>query len=112
MAKRKFKRQRRIESDEVQGEGSYVIITSPTFEDLKEMKVPPDLESQDADEQMDFSKKILANSITEWNWVGDDDKLLTIPTEDPEVLNDLPFQELMFLINTMQLGALSDKNFA
>jgi len=112
MPSRKFKRNRRIDSSKVQGEGSYVIIASPTFGELRELSIPVDLEKRSQEEQFDFSKQMLSLSIVEWNWVDDEGNPLALPKDDISTLENMPFQELTFLISCLDLGVGNDPNLS
>ena len=107
MAKRKFKKRIRIDSEEVQGKDSYVVIRTPTFHDFKDMNVPEN--KDDKDVMINFGMEMLSNLIEKWNWVDDEDKPLDLPTTENNVVQDLPLQEIMFLMRESKLDQIADQ---
>jgi len=105
MAQRKHKLFRKVDSTEVQGEGSYVILKAMTFGDMK--VYAGYLDSSDKTEQYKLGYDLLKSLIMEWNWVDDDGKPLSLPKDDDAVLDLLPIEELTFLTDAMGAGVKS-----
>jgi hypothetical protein len=103
MAKRRYKKFRRVDSQTVQGKGSYVIMRSPGFEDF--------FGDIDFDELAGNKYKaaqaiipMLYKFIDKWDWVDDEGKPLPQPSEDPDIIGKLSFPEQEFLIDALDLG--------
>jgi len=107
-------RTRRVETDELQGEGSYIIIKRATVNEAQELRKiqttrPPDVEGLDRDEAQELmdafsedlelrARTFLANFILEWNWMNDDDQIFPLPDVDHlDVFGDLTTDELSFI---------------
>ena len=106
MPKRKYKSREKINSEEVQGKGSWVVIRRPTWEDF-EQAMNGNKPDEDPNE-IQMGKKIIENLVDEWNWVDDDDQPLGEP--EAEIIRTLPFQEMQFLIEHLDLEGLDQKN--
>lgn len=73
---------RKVLSDEVQGEGSYVMLRAlPYGMVTRRSRIDPD----NMDELMAFNREFLAEIVVDWNWVDDAGKSLSLPA-DPEQL--------------------------
>ena len=111
MPQRKHKLIQRIDSAEVQGEGSYVIVQNLNLEQAKGLYGSAKSANRDSeDEMLTLGIQILKDLIIEWNWVDDDDNPLPQPKEHPEVLDTLPYQEATFLVTALGLGEARVKN--
>jgi hypothetical protein len=123
MAERKGSR--RIETTDLQGEGSYVIVRTLTYgqrrmargmflranggqlptkkEDL-DIKVDARyLEDNDA-----FTAKLLAENVLECNWVDDKGGPLPLPKDDPEVIDGMTDEEVGFLVRMINPTPTAD----
>ena len=92
---------RKIATDAVQGEGSWVKATSPRVREVRQCAV----EGQ----EYEAALKLLTTHIVEWNWTDESGKALPIPGEDADVLGDMTQDEVIFLlqeINSVR-GAVS-----
>jgi hypothetical protein len=108
MAERKFKKVRRVASDKVQGEGSYVELRSFTWKELKGMGFDSvDLEG-DIMQAADLAFDVARQSLVGWNWVDDNGDPLPDPTENG-VFESLPSQEQTFIVKNMNIGADEEK---
>ncbi len=108
MPKRVNKSRNKIDSTEVQGEGSWVVLRNPTFPDMESlMKQGVSTEALIAG---DFSAglKLLETLVEDWNWVDDNDEPFPKPT--PELVRALPFQEVTFLTKNLDMGQVKEKN--
>jgi hypothetical protein len=84
----------KIKSDEVQGEGSFVIFRRLTFGQTREFG--PLL--KDENKYVEGVNALLTACVAEWNWVDDAGKPLALPSEGLD-LNTLANDEILFLIN-------------
>lgn len=85
-------------SDEVQGEGSFVVTTAVKVREIRQIR------KHAADEDFDDFEggiSLLAKHIVKWNWVDDEGKLLPCPKEDPEVINELTNEESEYLVGLL-----------
>jgi len=103
MPHRKFKLREKLDSEEVQGEGSWVIVRRPNWDAVEEV-----MGSKDGLSDLELGKKIMESLVDDWNWVDDDDQPL--PKPSPETVRKLPIQEMLFLVNATGLGDLNQKN--
>ena len=105
MPVRKHKVQRKVDSDEVQGEGSFVVLHAATLGEV--------IRAQKAEggavDSMEFGVALLKRLVVDWNWVDDEDKPLPKPKDDPDVIDGLPLQELTFLVGALGLTELAEK---
>jgi hypothetical protein len=108
MAHRKHKKYKRVPSDEVQGEGSFVLLRSPGFSDLQGLGDLSNL-GEDEGQAIHAVVPMLARLVADWDWVDDEDNPLPKPSEQPEVIDGLTFQEQKFLVDALDLGGLTDQ---
>lgn len=106
MPKRVYKSQIKVDSEKVQGEDSYVVIKRPTWADF-EAAMNGAGSVEDAGE-IDVGKKLIENLVVDWNWVDDDDQPL--PAPNPDIIRALPFQEIQFLIENLEIKPAEEKN--
>lgn len=120
MAQRKHKKYRRIDSAEVQGEGSFVIIQSPGYDALSDLLAFSELKAG-GDGQVDVSNVspetigaifgLLEKVVVEWDWVDDDGEPLPQPKDDPEVIRrETTQEEQNFLVENLNFGGVDAKN--
>ena len=106
MAKRKGG-PKRIATDEMQGEGSFVILVPLKVKEVRAArKMAASGEAYDAYEE---GLKMLAKHIVGWDWVGDDDEPLAVPSKHPEVLYELTNDEANYLTELL-MGEDEAKN--
>lgn len=106
MAERINKLQQKVDSAEVQGEGSWVLLRSPVIDDLTSLDMPAEGDRKAA---IEFGRELLKSLIVDWDWVNDEGEPLPNPVNDPDVVSRLPFQEITFLINAIGLEELTDQ---
>jgi len=104
MPERKHKLLRRVDSAEVQGDDSWVLVKTPTMDDVRAGDMPAEGDQQAA---IDYGRTVLGNLVKDWNWVDDDGNPLPKPT--PEIVQGLPIQEVMFLMAAVGLDKLADQ---
>lgn len=99
------KSRKKVDCTEIQGEGSFVVIRAPTWEDYEAA-----LQTQNGKPVTDqeLGGKIIGRIVESWNWVDDDGNPLPQPT--PENVKQLPFPELDFLLRATGLAELDRKN--
>jgi hypothetical protein len=83
-----------IDCEEVQGEGAYAKFKRPSWLDIRQAS---DQEGEDRSTALEALKALLI----EWNWVDDDGEPLPLPSEDPDVFDRMPWQEVNFLITEL-----------
>ena len=104
MPERINKLNKRVDSSEVQGEGSYVLIQAPTLEDVRSGKIP---EIPGKMANLEYTAFLLGRLVKKWNWVDDDGEPLPEPSE--EVIANLPYAELKFLADALEIEKLTDQ---
>lgn len=89
---------KRHESVEVQGEGSFVVVSAVKVKEIRAIR-----KISDSPEFDDFEGgiKLLSRHVVDWNWVDDDDKPLPTPKEKPEIIEELTDQESQFLVSLL-----------
>lgn len=98
MAHRKNKSVIRVNSEEVQGEGSFVLVKRMTWDDAEIL-----LADGEGKDQREVAKEFLPRLILDWDWVDDNDQPLPKPREDPEVIKRLLLPELNFLLRAVEV---------
>jgi hypothetical protein len=104
----------RFNSDEVQGEGSYVLVSPLTVGEAKELynSARPGKDAKDVDEQvLEISFDTIAAHVVEWDWVDYDDKPLPLPKDNPAIVDRLNVNEIKFLAECLT-GNEAKKNLA
>lgn len=107
MAQRKHKKFKRVDSEEVQGEGSYVVVKSPGFSDMQDLGDMAGV-AEDQGAAVRALGPMLARLVIDWNWVDDDGNPLDKPEGELAVIDNLTFQEQLFLVNALDLKGLTD----
>lgn len=92
---------RRIDTESVQGEGSWVDATSPRVREVRRCAV--------GGQEYESALALLTAHIVGWNWTDEEGNALPIPSEDENVVDDMTQDEIIFLlqeINSIR-GAVS-----
>jgi len=113
------------ETDEVQGEDSFVVLTGVKVREIREIRklAQEDEKVQKRNEahreagepeeevldQFEGGLSLLAGHIIKWNWVDDDDQPLVVPAEDPSVIDELTNEEVEYLTELL-MGKEAAKN--
>lgn len=113
----KRKRIERFFSDEVQGEGSWVLVAKFTVEEMRELRKLGKLAEKtreagtdDGPDMFEVGITQLKSHIKEWNWVWDDDTPMPQPKDDPEVIEKLSDPESAYLSKCLQGSEEDAKN--
>ena len=94
-------------SNEVQGEGSWVIVAALNVAEMRRYRKASNEEDFDA---FEMGIEVLRTHVYTWNWVGDDDVPLPQPKDDPEVIDLLTDDEVEFLSARIQGSEAEAKN--
>ena len=96
---------RRVASDAVQGEGSWVEVKEIRYGEYKAARkiAASGQGGEDLDDQ------IIRDHVAAWNWVDDADVDLPLPSSDPSVIDSLTVIEKGFLITAI-FQVESEKN--
>lgn len=73
---------RKVLSDEVQGEGSYVMLRALPYGMVTQRTK---INQEDMEQLLQFNREFLAEVVADWNWVDDQGTPLPLPA-DPEQL--------------------------
>lgn len=87
---------RRLDSSEVQGDGSYVVFRRLEVGLVKEIRSNPNGKTN-----LELNMDSILACVVDWNWVDDEGTPLPLPNEDPTVLDKLFFSETDFLIDAI-----------
>lgn len=102
MPKRKTIRQ--VDTEEVQGEGSFVVISGVKVSEIRRArqlaKEAADSENTEYD-SFEAGFEMLRDHIIKWNWVDDDGTPLPQPKEHPEIFDDLTSDEVTYLVKVL-----------
>ena len=88
MAKRLSRTQKKFDTSDVQGEGSFVVLNSMTLGEIREVRRLQTDENTDTLEEL---AELIRRQLVDWNWVDGDGKPLPI---DESGINDLLFDEV------------------
>lgn len=97
---------KRHATDEIQGEGSYVIVTGVKIGEIRKIKK---LSEDPEYDQFEGGLEMVADHVREWNWVDDEGKPLPLPKDDPLVVDDLTNEETEYLAELL-IGSVASKN--
>ena len=100
---------RRVESPEIQGDDSYVVVRKLKVAEMRKV-IKEAGEDAPPEQQFERAAKLYADHIVEWNWVDDDGKPMPQLKDDPDVLDQLYDAELMFLGEALVGTAAERKN--
>lgn len=95
---RQKNKQIRIDSSEVQGPESFVLVKSPSWGLLRKAQR---LSADGADAAtlgVEFAEEMVRESIIDWNWTDDNDEPLPSPAKDKSVVEKLTAEEVSFLV--------------
>ena len=126
MAKRRSVK--KVSTEDLQGEGSYVIVSAVKTKEIKETRRLSQ-EATKAQKAVDKLRKagdeaiedvesfdgfeagldMIHRHLVDWNWVDDNDVPLPKPKEHPEVVDELSTDEVTFLANLLT-GEEESKN--
>lgn len=114
----------RVPSDEVQGEGSFVLLRRIRWETQQEaqmklakaaggeigsngegVRVTTEFLQMNAE----FTRDLLQQCVVDWNWVDDDGKEFPKPS-DPAAVGVLNVEEVQFIVRALQPGRDELKN--
>ncbi len=86
----------RVSSEEIQGEGSYVVLRYMKFGLVLEAMEKTEGKSNPKDEK-EYTLKLLRDAVVEWNWVDDNGAPLPLPSEGLEI-ESLLTNEVVWLV--------------
>lgn len=89
---------RRIPTDEVQGEGSYFVLRPYLWGEFESLQKQRDAGTLDQDEH---TRHVLALQIADWNWTDGEDQPLPLPKNDLTVFDRLTGEEMIFLMDSV-----------
>lgn len=90
---------RRLETPEVQGGDSYVVVSMVTYGDSVERDAAVKAGTLNADE---YFRERLAKYVLDWNWVDNDGEPLPKPRNNPDVFKLLAEEEMDLLANAIR----------
>lgn len=100
---------RKILSDAVQGDGSFVVLRALEY-GLVEDRMK--LDADDKAAILDFNRDFVKAIVVDWNWVDDAGALLPLPSEDPSVISRLVLPEFEWLANASGLNQAAEQKKA
>ena len=103
----KRRRVQRHASNEVQGEGSWVIVAALNVAEMRGYRKQAEEKDFDA---FEMGIDVLKTHVYTWNWVDDDDSPLPQPEDDPMVIDLLTDTEVEFLSTCIQGSEDEAKN--
>lgn len=100
-----MRRLKRVDSQAVQGEDTFVLLRPLTRREIREANERLDSKQMTFDESLD---DLFRRSVIEWNWTGWDDEPLPQVPDNPEVVLELIPAEREFLLNALLLPDLKN----
>lgn len=97
---------RKVLSDEVQGEGSYVMLRALPYSMISQRAK---INQDDFDQVLAFNQQFIASVVADWNWVDDAGELLPLPADDPTVVDRLVIPEFEFIARSAGLDGSAKK---
>ena len=98
---------RRVPSDEVQGEGSWVEVAELTVKEVRAMKKQSKADDFD---DLEASIDLLKTHVRNWNWVDADGADLPTPKAEPDIIEELMIIETNFLAGALLGEDTESKN--
>jgi len=89
----------KVESTEVQGEGTYIVVRKLTHGEAKAFD--REFAKNAAAKNVAPLEDLIIEHLIEWNWSDAEGVPLPLPREDPTVLDRLLEPELLFLLDVM-----------
>ena len=92
----------KLDSSEVQGEGSFVELRRPNWKAMRGALAAfqeAGGETQASQAGLAMMDALLPGMITAWNWTDEDGKALPLPSADRTALDDLEPAEALWLVN-------------
>lgn len=105
MPERMNKKFDKVDSEEVQGEGSWIVIRNPGFELFKNSNVG---NIKEAEDNAELGYQAAKSLLYEWNWVDDEDNPLPQPKDNRDVFDELTIEEQWFIIQAAKLDRIGD----
>lgn len=106
--------EKRIESDEVQGAGSYVVLRRVRWRSMRAalgVFQQAGGEANASEAGLAMMEALLPAALQEWNWTDEDGQPLPLPADDPAVIDDLEPEEALWLVQQLsEMLPLSRKN--
>lgn len=93
---------KRLDSDEVQGEGSYVLLRALPY---SMVTARARIDQGDLQQVLAFNQEFLAGVVVDWNWVDDAGELLPLPSVDETVINRLVIPEFEWITRAAGLDS-------
>jgi hypothetical protein len=87
----------RVDSSEVQGKGSYVIMQRLTVHETKELMKTAAVQGEATIDKYAANAEWVGTRVVEWNWTDAAGNALPYPQNDPSVMDRLTNDELAFL---------------
>lgn len=97
---------KRIDSEAVQGKGSYVVVKALTWAERKRFNEARAAADFDSDAE---TERILSKYIVEWNWTDIDEEPLPAP-DSPGIWDSLTIEEIEFLTEVLFENSKYQKN--
>lgn len=94
----------RVDSSEVQGPESFVLLRKPTWKTMRTVMQAQEKQGQQSDAELGLLALEIAipSLIVNWNWAKESEDgtevRLPVPADDPDVIEQLDMEEVMFLI--------------
>lgn len=104
---------KKIETKDLQGEGSYVVLRKMSYGDTKQsmkflalgdVSQREDMSSEEKlskmNEEAAFTESMIFNGVVEWNWSDENGNALPVPRK-AEDLDKLTMEEVSFLVTAL-----------
>lgn len=88
---------KRVASESVQGEGSWVSVKALTLGESKQIAAEATAGEGDTVAQLALATRLIQQRVLAWTWVDDEGNDLPLPSADPNVVDLLTTDEVLFL---------------
>lgn len=85
-------------SEDIQGEGSYVVLRKLTWKEMKDRGWLSDKKDEKGNQRIEQGEALITYCLVEWNWADDDGSPLPLPSNDPTVIDGFTDEEVAFLL--------------
>lgn len=88
---------KRVASEAVQGEGSWVSVKALTLGESKQIAAEVEAAADNQAVRIALTERLIQDRVVAWTWVDDEGNDLPLPKDSPDVVDMLTTDEVLFL---------------
>lgn len=88
---------KRVPSDAVQGEGSWIEVVGLTLGETKRIAAATEANGGNSSAQVELTEQHIREHLVNWNWLDNNGDPLPLPKDDAAVLDRLYIEEITFI---------------